>query len=354
MDNTGFLSQITLNTVGPVRNCAIALSKNERRHLILTGRNGSGKTAVLQAVRDALQPPASRRPPLTLTFEHWVAWQTAQQDNACIMAYYPASFRLAIEAPKGTDTLELPCPCAMNDRPGQWFLQHLVNVHAEKTLARNAGRHERVKECDSWLTMLDHALQGLFHDSTLTVRFHHQASGFTLVSQQYGSRDFSQLSDGQSRVLSIFCDLLMRMKCLKSTEDNYDFPGIVLIDGLENSLHTEVQKRILPFLVDFFPNVQFFVSTHSPFIINSLDTAVVFDLDRHSRLNDVLKYPYEAIIERCDLSKYSEQIKQLLGEYEKLLNKQLKTEHEGFRLLELGDYLAWVLTKFRQGNSNNP
>jgi hypothetical protein len=62
----------------------------------------------------------------------------------------------------------------------------------------------------------------------------------------------------------------------------------------------------------------------------------------------LLTYPYEAIIEQYDLSRYSDQIRQFLGEYENLLNKKVKNDKEEFRLLELGNYLAWVLNKFRQ------
>lgn len=55
--------------------------------------------------------------------------------------------------------------------------------------------------------------------------------------------------------------------------------GIVLIDEIETHLHLELQKEILPFLTKLYPNIQFIVSTHSPFILSSVDNAVVFDLE---------------------------------------------------------------------------
>ena len=48
----------------------------------------------------------------------------------------------------------------------------------------------------------------------------------------------------------------------------YDLQGIVLIDEIETHLHVELQKKILPFLTNFFPNIQFVITTHSPFILN--------------------------------------------------------------------------------------
>jgi len=306
---------------------------------------------VLEAVRDALRQNSeltSTKSPVTLTFTEPEQWREIQKEKNYILAYYPTSYCLHMHVPEGAAKLELPRKCDFDDSPGQWFLQYLVNVHTEKAFASDEGNHETVEQLEFWLNMLDHALQALFQDPTLTLQFHHQNYTFTLTSEQYTTCNFSELSEGQSRALSIFCDLLMRMECLKSDDTDFDLPGIVLIDSLENSLHAEIQKHILPFLVNFFPKCQFIISTHSPFIMNSIDSVVVFDLDRHSKVKDLPLYPYEALIERYDLRKYSDQIKQLLGEYENLLNKKIKTEEEEFRLLELGNYLAWVLNKFRQ------
>lgn len=42
--------------------------------------------------------------------------------------------------------------------------------------------------------------------------------------------------------------------------------GIVLIDEVDKHLHIKLQKEILPTLFALFPNVQFIVSSHSPFL----------------------------------------------------------------------------------------
>lgn len=346
-----FLSQITIHTVRHLKNYDIKLSKKERQHLILTGRNGSGKTAVLEAIWSMLRDEYSETAPeqaVELTFKDVEQWQTVQRHANYVLAYYPASYHLDMHIPEAATPLELPQYCEKGDSPGRLFLQHLVNAHTERAFALEEGKHEKVEQLEAWLTMIDQALQELFQDSTLSLHFQHQDFAISLMSQQHPCCNITELSDGQNRILSIFCDLLMRMECLRSVDQEYDLPGLVLIDAVENSLHTDVQKRVLPLFENFFPKLQFLVSTHSPFVMNSVESAVVFDLDRHSRINDLLTYPYEALIEQYDLSRYSDQIKQLLGEYESLLSKKIKTDEEEFRLLELGNYLAWVLNKFRQ------
>lgn len=53
---------------------------------------------------------------------------------------------------------------------------------------------------------------------------------------------------------------------------------IVTIDEPENHLHPEMQKTLLTNLITAFPNTQFIVSTHNPFIITSVPDSQVYVL----------------------------------------------------------------------------
>ena len=59
----------------------------------------------------------------------------------------------------------------------------------------------------------------------------------------------------------------------------------------------ELQRVILPILTTIFPNIQFVVTTHSPFILNSLENAVAFDLEHREPIEDLTDYSYEALAE---------------------------------------------------------
>ena len=86
----------------------------------------------------------------------------------------------------------------------------------------------------------------------------------------------------------------------KQTNVVFDFsiPGIVLIDEVETHLHLALQKQVLELLTTIFPNVQFIVSTHSPFILNSLENATIYDLEKHLLVKDDLAdVPYAGIVE---------------------------------------------------------
>ena len=47
-------------------------------------------------------------------------------------------------------------------------------------------------------------------------------------------------------------------------------PGVVLIDELDLHLHPKWQRRVIEDLRRTFPKIQFFATTHSPFLIQSL------------------------------------------------------------------------------------
>ena len=74
-----------------------------------------------------------------------------------------------------------------------------------------------------------------------------------------------------------------------------ELSGIVIIDEIDAHLHVSLQKKILSFLDNSYPNIQFIVSTHSPFVLQSVDNAVIFDLSKLEQLEDLSLYSYEAI-----------------------------------------------------------
>lgn len=54
---------------------------------------------------------------------------------------------------------------------------------------------------------------------------------------------------------------------------------VVVADEPENHLHPELQRSLLPGLKTAFPNVQFIVATHNPFMVTSVPESHVFVLD---------------------------------------------------------------------------
>jgi hypothetical protein len=72
--------------------------------------------------------------------------------------------------------------------------------------------------------------------------------------------------------------------------------GIVMIDEIDLHLHPKWQKRVVEDLKNSFPNIQFVVTTHSPFIVQSIKTEELINLDPVIGLDeDPDKYSIEEV-----------------------------------------------------------
>lgn len=88
-----------------------------------------------------------------------------------------------------------------------------------------------------------------------------------------------QLSGGYKAVLSVAADIAKRMSVANPESANpLEEEAVILIDELDLHLHPKWQKTIVEDLKRTFPNCQFIISTHSPFIIQSLSAEELFDI----------------------------------------------------------------------------
>lgn len=80
-----------------------------------------------------------------------------------------------------------------------------------------------------------------------------------------------QLSTGERTFLSIAGDLARRLAMVSGEgSDPRLGRAIVLIDEVELHLHPRWQRKLMPWLLDAFPNCQFIATTHSPQIVGEI------------------------------------------------------------------------------------
>ena len=156
-----------------------------------------------------------------------------------------------------------------------------MDLKATEAFARNNGKSEKADEIKRWFDRFRDLLRKIFNDDSLELIFEEDTFSFHIKEKDKELFDFNTLSGGYGAVLDIVLDMMMRME--KKTKRSFDFnvPGIVLVDEIETHLHIELQKTILELLTTIFPNIQFIVSTHSPFILNSISDAVIYDLENN-------------------------------------------------------------------------
>ncbi len=93
---------------------------------------------------------------------------------------------------------------------------------------------------------------------------------------------FNYLSDGYRNMVAMLADISYRAIRLNphlEQDAAKKTKGIVLIDELDMHLHPKWQRRIVQDLQNAFPDMQFIATTHSPFILQSLESGQVIDLN---------------------------------------------------------------------------
>lgn len=387
-----FITDIKINQVRHLKNIEIPLSKDRMKHLIITGKNGSGKTSLLDALAVFLNSITSSRDPMesmeylprdknTLQmyreqgrenheireveerirrYEERIKIKgggvmldinTSLYDilplfsqGKFVTAYYKADRIFKAQIPQHVEKVALKKDYSIEETPRQDFVKYLLDLKMTQALAVTGGKKEKADQIAAWFQNFDNLLKRIFDDDSVALVFDEKTFQFTIHMEGRDPFDFNELSSGYAAVLDIVVDLIIRME--SQTERRFDFSvaGIVLIDEIETHLHLELQRRILDLLTSIFPNIQFIMSTHSPFIINSVDNAVIYDLEKKLLVKDGLSdVPYTGIVEGYfNANEMSVLLQKKFDRYKELANKEKLTEEDFDEIAELEMYLNEV------------
>jgi predicted ATP-binding protein involved in virulence len=380
-----FITEIKIENSRNVFNLDIPLSSEKRQHLILTGKNGSGKTSLLLELNkylskidsgeskdytknlkqlerfkeDLKNNSLNEKQIFDLKrnindYENWILKfggakikfsntdeniSTKCKSGEFLLAFFDSKRYTNLIVPIGINKVELKKKYNLQDKASPSFIQYIVNLKADRSFARDDNEMEIVSKIDDWFNRFENRLKTLFNDDKLKLKFDRKAYNFDIQSGKGEPFSFNNLSDGYSAIISIISELLLRMEA--HNNKSYDLEGIVIIDEIETHLHVELQKIVLPFLIDFFPKLQFIVTTHSPFILSSISNATICDLESKIVTSDLTSYSYDALIEsyfRTD--KYSEEVKSKVVEFENLIKKLELSSSEKETLKNLRNYFA--------------
>lgn len=344
-----FITKIRINKVRHLSNFDISLGSDISKHLILTGKNGSGKTSLLEAMRDYIliyqrnhaphlndterqgtqdtlffgkgTPGLNDVPGVELMFPENV-------DNFLdTMFVYIAAERNEFEQPKAIEAFESWGKTIITKNASKGFLKYILSLYVQYLSAKDANASsEEVAKYKAWFDRFTEALQDIYNCPQLSLIPDMRSLEFRINMPNREPFSLNEMSDGYKAILEIMMELLIRFEDSGGIVD-YNHSAIVLIDEIETHLHVELQKRALPFLTKMFPCVQFIVSTHSPFVITSLSNALVYDLEKREMLENPAMYSYESIVESfLDSNMYSEEMARQFKRYEELCFKERTAE----------------------------
>lgn len=335
-----YIQSIEINKIFHLQGFTIRMSESSP-HLILTGKNGSGKTVLLNAIADFLNMVRSSKSLHFLDYKKNLAiWEQeysqakdersknhaknmietyrSEYENAFgkvnliipeifkisdqyqqgqfVFACYSAHRHVIMSEPQNPTKPRINKSADIKSSSTDQFLNFMSDLKIQEALARNEKQFEDANKINEWFDSFVSLLRSLFDDSNLELVFDYRDYSFRIKTQGKLFK-FTELSDGFVAAIDIIADLIMKMQDEKSVSHVYDKSGIVLIDEIETHLHLSLQKDILKLLTSVFPNIQFIVTTHSPFVLSSLNTATAFDLEHQDPINDLSEYSYESLAE---------------------------------------------------------
>ena len=380
-----FINNIHINKLFHLSDFDIPVADEKFPHLIITGKNGSGKTILLNAVSDflnkikddkamyflgyyksleannkmlgeATDEQARRQAQQNVDYflrqieniygkvelrsELWGSIIDKYAKGEFIIAFYQADRKVKMSEPKNPMKPVINKKGNVTETATSQFLNFLSDLKIQEALARNEKQDEDADEINAWFWDFEELLRHIYQDDELRLEFNYRDYSFRICTEGKKFK-FTEVSDGFAAVLDIVADLILKMQGDGTLVRNYQKEGIVLIDEIETHLHLALQKVIMPLLTKVFPNIQFVITTHSPFVLSSMPDAVAYDLEHREVLENLTEYSYESLAEGYfgvrTQSSYAEMqldnfrrllAKEELSDAEKVEIKQLKCEFE--------------------------
>lgn len=142
-----FITNLTIKKVRHLKNISIPLSENQIKHLILTGKNGSGKTSVVEALARYLDK--------IFTGERENAFRNCQKELDIklnnkiesipeladkyhyILAYYDAARVFQAEQPRQIEKVKLQDYYGLTEFPRKEFVKYLLDLKMTEASIKN-------------------------------------------------------------------------------------------------------------------------------------------------------------------------------------------------------------------------
>lgn len=386
------LLDLHLQNIGPFLDDKIEFAtfeNSEKQVTILTGENGTGKTIVLDAIRgllignyheNYLKRKITSSENFYLNLNLSLNGKSTEIDSDKSIEYLPNHFATNSNFHKAFDPNfknkgniwlinywtsqndNKPFNIASLDflKPQEYLYQSLdgIQKNAETTKIitffdyyKSSDKPEQKREGEFIYESIKRIFKISLNEGEL--KYVDRTSLLPIIELNGNEISLEKLSSGNLYLVQRMLGLLSQMYSVYKLndlklDDMLKTPGVLLIDEAENHLHPKWQKTFLNSILEIFPNLQIIATTHSPFIVGSVEGAKVYvckSQNNHSIIVDQTSEYSNKPIDEILISEVfggtqpfaGDEIVKLLEERKKAIqseNKLLENEIEK-KLLEL-------------------
>ncbi|MFP4505361.1 MAG: AAA family ATPase [Cyclobacteriaceae bacterium] len=380
------IHSLDIKNIGPFREGHIEfISENDSLDhppvTIITGENGTGKTIVLDAIRGVFAGPhMSLERDITSNLSGFEIKLRISEENLNVREVISHNFHENGKNQLMTSDQSLNFNFTSKNANGKWVvdywtsklatdsfdIQGLVVPNVENYLARALSGIHRNVEVTQLITYFDYlkssdnaqeremgrtlfkVLKKIINLSLNNGEFKYVArKTLTPIIEQNGREiSLDKLSSGNLYLIQRMVSMLGKMYSAlvlsgKPLSELCQTPGLLLIDEAENHLHPKWQKTFVNNIQAIFPNLQIILTTHSPFIVASVENARIYVCESkvdHAVITDQTdQYSNKPIDEILltplfDTQPFNEKISILIAERKKAIeegNEQKREKIEG-------------------------
>ena len=314
-----FINEIAINNFYSIKKEIEFNDLKDKKFIFFLGENGSGKTILLKALLITLK-------------KFYIETETSKKETGIISDILNENKEFLLEATGFKDINQEDI-----DEFSSTSTIYLKNIYAygtnrNKVSADKADKYgfmtlfeknEYLINTETWLQdirfkelenkdikkntkyikikNIETILKQLLEIPNLRLNVNSEKVSFTIEKKEFS---ITQLSEGYQSIITLIIDLLARLiENNPETIDLKDFKAIVLIDELDLFLHPTWSKNICKKLNIWFPNIQFFITTHSPILIDGaskskelIDKMIVYRLENENGQTKITnKYTGEQI-----------------------------------------------------------
>jgi energy-coupling factor transporter ATP-binding protein EcfA2 len=212
-----FIKRIFVTQSRNVTNLDIPLSETSRQHLILTGKNGSGKTSLLLEINKYLSkiengnfqyfeesknqleyyknqislPTSTEDERLNFgsvikdleksinsfggTLPEFSGSKKSifekSQNGSFILSFFDSKRHTQLNVPKGINKIEIKKKYNLGEKANVNFIQYIVNLKADRSFARDDNETDTIEKIDAWFSRFENRLKSIFNEENLELRF---------------------------------------------------------------------------------------------------------------------------------------------------------------------------------------